>query len=70
MEEKSLETPCTPLRAVRVGAAASLPRARNPLSQGSWPFLCQPICGYLGSTLPGGTGIKDSETALRKLVGS
>lgn len=79
MEEKSLETPSTQLRAVRVGAAASPGQGRepgNPLSQGSWPSLCQSICGYLGSThgapctLPGGTGMKHSETALRKLVGS
>lgn len=53
MGEKSLETRCTQLRAVRVDAAAALGQGREPgdsLSQGSWLSLCQSICGYLGST--------------------
>lgn len=71
--------PSTQLRAVRIGAEASSGQGQepgNPLSKESCPSLCQSICGYLGSThgalctLPGNTGIKDAETALRKLVGS
>lgn len=75
MGEKSLETRCTQLRAVRVGAAAAPGQGWEPgnsLSQGSWLSLSvnlrvlgeHPWCTC---TLPGGTGTKASETARTKL---